>query len=145
MQPRPSAGTVRLPNVRVCMPSPCPPGSRANRAPGDSGLPGGNRRGRRSFWQGDSVPHRRTPRSPMSLSRRALGVGSLAAIVAGALLPLPAQAAPNASLAPVQDYLAGRLADLDPAEPATVLVHGTDIAAARAAVDATGMRPVTEF
>jgi serine protease AprX len=81
----------------------------------------------------------------MSPSRRALGVGSLAAIVAGVLLPLPAQAAPSASLAPVQAFLAGQLADLDPGVPTTVLVHGTDIAAARAAVDATGLRPVTEF
>ena len=81
----------------------------------------------------------------MSLSRRALGVGSLAAVVAGALLPLPAQAAPSASLAPVQAFLAGQLADLDDGVPTTVLVHGTDIAAARAAVDATGLRPVTEF
>jgi subtilisin family serine protease len=81
----------------------------------------------------------------MSPSRRALGVGSLAAIVVGALLPLPAQAAPSAALAPVQAFLAGQLADLDAAVPTTVLVHGTDIAAARAAVDATGLRPVTEF
>jgi serine protease AprX len=81
----------------------------------------------------------------MSLSRRALGVGSLAAVVAGALFTVPAQAAPSPSLAPVQDYLATQLSGLAGSVPTTVLVHGTDVAAARAAVAATGMRPVTEF
>jgi serine protease AprX len=89
----------------------------------------------------------------MNRSRRVLGVGSLAAVVAGALVATPAQAAPSdssatpsaAQPAPVQDFLAGQLAGLAGAVPTTVLVHGTDIAAARAAVDATGMRPVTEF
>lgn len=79
----------------------------------------------------------------MSLSRRALGVGSLSAILAGALVVTPAQAAPSA--APVQDFLAGQLATLDGADVTTVMVHGTDIVAARAAVDASGMQPVTEF
>jgi subtilisin family serine protease len=80
----------------------------------------------------------------MSRSRRALGTGSVAALVAAAaVLSGPAQAAPTAGLAPVQDFLAGQLETLS--GPTTVLVHGTDIAAARAAVDATGMRPVTEF
>jgi serine protease AprX len=69
-------------------------------------------------------------------------VGSLAAVVAGAVIAAPAQAAPSA--APVQDFLAEQLSTLG-AAPTTVLVHGTDIAAARAAVDATGMRLVTEF
>jgi serine protease AprX len=80
----------------------------------------------------------------MSLSRRAVGAGSLAAIVAGALIAAPASAAPSAG-APVQEVLAGRLADLGAAVPTTVMVHGTDIAAARSAVDAAGMRLVTEF
>jgi subtilisin family serine protease len=80
----------------------------------------------------------------MSRSRRALGVGSLAALVAGALIATPAAAAPSAA-APVQEYLAQQLSTLDGAAPTTVLVHGTDIAAARSAVDATGMRLVTEF
>ena len=81
----------------------------------------------------------------MSPSRRALGAGGVAALVAAAaVLASPAQAAPTtASLAPVQDFLAGQLGSLTGAT--TVLVHGTDIAAARAAVDATGMRTVTEF
>jgi subtilisin family serine protease len=77
--------------------------------------------------------------------RRNLAVGALSAVTA-ALLAAPAQAAPSAPpLAPVQDFLAGRLGTLADAVPTTVLVHGTDITAARAAVDATGMRPVTEF
>ncbi|MCF6734846.1 S8 family serine peptidase, partial [Blastococcus sp. KM273129] len=47
--------------------------------------------------------------------------------------------------APVQDFLADQLAGFGAAVPTTVLVHGTDVAAARAAVAATGMRTVTEY
>lgn len=79
----------------------------------------------------------------MRRTRRLLGVGSLTAVVAAAVLASPAQAAPSASLAPVQDFLAGQLAGLT--GTTTVLVHGTDITAARAAVAATGMRRITEF
>jgi subtilisin family serine protease len=78
----------------------------------------------------------------MSRSRRFLGAGSATAVLAAAVLAGPAQAAPSA--APVQDFLAEQLSSLG-AAATTVMVHGTDIAAARAAVDATGMRPVTEF
>ena len=78
----------------------------------------------------------------MSRSRRLLGAGSLALLVAGALAASPAQAA---TPAPIQDFLAGQLAGLADSVPTTVLVHGTDIAAARAAVADTGMRTVTEF
>ena len=92
----------------------------------------------------------------MSRFRRALGVGSLAALVAGVLAASPAQAAPTTTaptttapattaLAPVQAFLARQLAGLGAAVPTTVLVHGTDIAAARSAVSATGMRDITEF
>jgi subtilisin family serine protease len=76
----------------------------------------------------------------MNRSRRLLAASSLTAVVAGALLAAPAQAAP---LAPVQDFLADQLAALS--GTTTVLVHGTDAAAARAAVAATGMQQVTEF
>src|SRR3954469_5918514 len=87
-----------------------------------------------------------TSRSAMSRSRRVLGVGSLTAVAAAALATAsPAAAAPAGPLAPVQEFLAGQLGRLAAAVPTTVLVHGTDIAAARAAVTATGMRPVTEF
>ncbi|MGY2083441.1 S8 family serine peptidase [Blastococcus sp. SYSU DS0539] len=78
-------------------------------------------------------------------SRRLLGVVS-GAVVAGALLAPPAQATPaEPPLAPVQDFLADQLAGLGAAVPTTVMVHGTDVAAARAAVAATGMRTVTEY
>src|SRR5215204_4014234 len=73
--------------------------------------------------------------------RRALGVVS-GAVVVGALAATPAQAADPA---PVEDFLAEHLTTLDGATPTTLMVHGTDIAAARAAVDATGMRTITEF
>jgi subtilisin family serine protease len=74
--------------------------------------------------------------------RRSLGAVS-GAVVIGALIATPAHAAPW--LAPVQDFLAGQLGTLSAVTPTTVLVHGTDIAAAHAAVAATGMRLVTEF
>jgi subtilisin family serine protease len=77
--------------------------------------------------------------------RRTLAVGGLSVLTA-ALFAAPAMAAPSdPPLAPVQDFLADQLGTLGGAVPTTVLVHGTDIAAARAAVDATGMRAVTEF
>ena len=47
--------------------------------------------------------------------------------------------------APVQDYLAGQLADLGSLGQVTVLVHGETLAAARAAVAATGMTEGTSF
>src|SRR3954451_9150142 len=74
--------------------------------------------------------------------RRCLGAVS-GAVVLGALIATPASAA--ATPAPVQDFLAGQLKTLSAVTPTTVLVHGTDIRAARAAVTATGMRQVTEF
>jgi subtilisin family serine protease len=73
--------------------------------------------------------------------RRALGV-VCGAVVVGALAATPANAA---APAPVQAYLAQQLSTLNGAVPTTLMVHGTDIAAARAAVDATGMRTITEF
>jgi subtilisin family serine protease len=82
----------------------------------------------------------------VSRSRRALGVGSVAAVVAVVVATVPAQAAPaTPSLAPVQAFLSDQLSTLAAAVPTTVLVHGTDIAAARTAVQATGMRSITEF
>jgi serine protease AprX len=68
-------------------------------------------------------------------------VSAAAVAVAAAVLATPAQAAPSG--APVQDFLAEQLSTLTGAT--TLMVHGTDIAAARAAVDATGMRTITEF
>jgi subtilisin family serine protease len=84
-------------------------------------------------------------RSHPSTVRRSAGAVAGALLVAGVLTTSPAAAAPPPSLAPVQDFLAGQLGTLSAAVPTTVLVHGQDIAAARAAVDATGMHLVTEF
>lgn len=83
-------------------------------------------------------------RSSRRLPRRALGVVSGAVVVAALAAPA-ASAAPSGPLAPVQDFLAGQLAGLAAAVPTTVLVHGTDIDAARSAVQAAGLRPVTEY
>ncbi|MEI4271562.1 S8 family serine peptidase [Klenkia sp. LSe6-5] len=81
--------------------------------------------------------------------RRAVGVVGGAALVAGVLATAsPATASPTTaspSLAPVQQFLAQQLGGLAAAVPTEVLVHGTDVAAARAAVAATGMATVTEF
>jgi subtilisin family serine protease len=79
---------------------------------------------------------------------RILGVGSLTAVVAAAVLAAPAQAAPatsSSSGAPVQAFLADQLSSLAAGAPTTVLVHGTGVAAAKSAVSATGMHLVTEF
>ncbi|MCU1605721.1 MAG: exported protein of unknown function, putative Peptidase domain, partial [Modestobacter sp.] len=84
-------------------------------------------------------------RSHPSTVRRSAGAVAGALLVAGVLTTSPAAAAPPPSLAPVQDFLAGQLGTLSAAVPTTVLVHGQDIAAARAAVHATGMHLVTEF
>ena len=70
----------------------------------------------------------------------------MAAVVAAVFAASPALAAPaTPSLAPVQAFLSNQLSTLAAATPTTVLVHGTDIAAARSAVQATGMRSITEF
>ncbi|MGY1811310.1 S8 family serine peptidase [Blastococcus sp. SYSU D00820] len=80
----------------------------------------------------------------MTRSARRLGGGSLAALVAGLVLAAgPAAAAPAPLPARVQPFLADQLATLT--GTTTVLVHGEDAVAARAAVAATGMRTVTEF
>src|SRR3954463_5237744 len=142
MQPSPCAETVRPSSLRVCMPASCPEAPPANDAFGRRVTTAALARSDRPH----TVVFRRDPRSHMSRSRRALGVGSLAALVAGVLAASPAQAAPSSpSLAPVQGFLADQLSTLAAAVPTTVLVHGTDIAAARSAVRATGMRPNTGF
>lgn len=52
---------------------------------------------------------------------------------------------PPQSPAPVGDYLARQLATAAPGSMLTVLVHGTSLTAARQAVEATGMQPITAF
>ena len=82
----------------------------------------------------------------MTAVRRTVALVGGAALVAGALVTgAPASAAPTAPPAPVQEFLADQLDVLAAASPTTVLVHGTDVAAARAAVASTGMTAVTEF
>src|SRR5688572_87911 len=110
MQPSPWAGTVRSPSVRVRMGGSCP-----CPAPGNprGWIPGSNQRGGPSLGQRTQAPDPRgrdPARSPMNPSlRRTLAVGGLSVVTAG-LLAAPAQAAPAAGpLAPVQDFLAGRL------------------------------------
>ncbi|MBN1094534.1 S8 family serine peptidase [Blastococcus sp. TML/M2B] len=83
-------------------------------------------------------------RSSRRLPRRLAGALSGAVVVAALTAP-SASAAPPEALAPVQDFLADQLAGLAAGVPTTVLVHGTDIAAARSAVEASGLVPVTEF
>ena len=78
--------------------------------------------------------------------RTTLGVGVSAALAA--VLTLPVTAAPSqASTQParVQDFLAGQLGKLGPLGKATVLVHGTDLAAAKRAVDSSGLTTSTTF
>src|SRR5215218_2475646 len=108
MQPSPSAGTVRLPSVRVRMPSSCPDPLRHNRF---SALPGSNHLAQASLRQrtqrgGPCCDVRAVnPRGvPMNRSlRRVLAVGGLSVVTAAVLATPAAQAAP---LAPVQDFLA---------------------------------------
>ena len=78
--------------------------------------------------------------------RTTFGVGVSAALAA--VLTLPVTAAPSqASTQParVQDFLAGQLGKLGPLGKATVLVHGTDLAAAKRAVSASGLTTSTTF
>ena len=79
--------------------------------------------------------------------RTTLAVGVSAAVVA-TLATFPAAGVPlagDSSSAPVQDYLAGKLRTLGAAEVTTVLVHGTDLAAADRAVTASGLTRSMSF
>ena len=84
-------------------------------------------------------------RRPM---RTTLGVGVSAALAmlvtmpAVAASPVPAAAT---SQAEVQDFLAGQLSKLGSSGKATVLVHGTDLAAAKRAVSTSGLQASTTF
>jgi serine protease AprX len=78
-----------------------------------------------------------------------LGAGLTAVIAALATLPTTAAAAPAATLldrpAPLQDFLADQLSGLGPGERTTVLVHGTDLAAAKRAVTLAGLGRTMTF
>ncbi len=85
-----------------------------------------------------------------TLTRTRAAVAGAAALAAAALaLPTTATASPTLTasgvLAPVQPWLGRQLGLLDALTPTTVLVHGTDLRAARDAVAAAGLRPVTSF
>ena len=69
----------------------------------------------------------------------ALGGVGLASPASAGLLPS------GTALAPVQPWLSSQLAVLGAVTPTTVLVHGTDLAAAKRAVRAAGLAQVTTF
>lgn len=80
----------------------------------------------------------------LTRSRAAVAAAGLVALALAA--PASASILPGGSdLAPVQPWLASRLGVLAAATPTTVLVHGTDLAAARSAVRAAGLTAITSF
>lgn len=89
-------------------------------------------------------------------ARTTLGIGVAAVVTAVTAATLPASAAPapsspaesllgGSTLPPVQDFLRGELADLGLTEHTTVLVHGTDLAAAENAVRISGLTRTMSF
>jgi serine protease AprX len=81
-------------------------------------------------------------------SRVAMIAGAATAALATVALATPASAGllpSGGSLAPLQPWLSSQLGVLDTLTPTTVLVHGTDLAAAKDAVRAAGLRQVTTF
>jgi serine protease AprX len=68
-----------------------------------------------------------------------------AALAVAVGLTVPGTAASGAAAAPVQPYLKNVLAKATSTTSLTVMVHGTDIAAARSAVAASGLHLVTTF
>ena len=83
------------------------------------------------------------------LSRTGLGIGLAAALATVVSLPATAAPAPSTGLlgglAPVQEFLRGELSDLNLTERTTVLVHGTDLAAAERAVRVAGLTRTMSF
>ena len=83
------------------------------------------------------------------LSRTGLGIGLAAALATVVSLPATAAPAPSVGLldrlAPVQNFLRGELSDLNLTERTTVLVHGTDLAAAERAVRVAGLTRTMSF
>jgi subtilisin family serine protease len=82
---------------------------------------------------------RTVKRTRAALAAAALATVALAAPASAGLLPA------GQSLAPVQPWLSSQLGVLQAAAPTTVLVHGSDTAAAQRAVSAAGLRKVTTF
>jgi subtilisin family serine protease len=80
--------------------------------------------------------------------RRVVALACAGALILGAsaVSPRTVTARPGDRIvADVQDFLARQLTGLNRTKRVTVLVHGTDVGAAVAAVGATGMRLVTTF
>ena len=79
----------------------------------------------------------------------AVGVAAATAITTAAIpaaaAPTPARGLLDGALAPVQDFLKGELSDLVSGERTTVLVHGTDLAAANRAVKVAGLTKTMSF
>ena len=82
---------------------------------------------------------RTVTRTRAAVAAAALAAVALAAPASAGLLPS------GGSLAPVQPWLSSQLGVLRSATPTTVLVHGTDTAAAQRAVAAAGLTKVTTF
>ncbi|NNM46230.1 S8 family serine peptidase [Knoellia koreensis] len=85
---------------------------------------------------------------PLKRTRVAVVAAAATAAIASVGLSSPASAGllpSGQSLAPLQPWLKSQLGVLSSATPTTVLVHGTDTAAATRAVQATGLRKVTSF
>jgi serine protease AprX len=75
---------------------------------------------------------------------RSIRIAVLAAALA--IVPaVPAAATPTPVLAPISTTLAATLGAAADTSPVTVLVHGTDLAAARLAVEQAGLAEVTSF
>ncbi len=81
----------------------------------------------------------RTLKRPAAVAAAGLTLLALAAPASGSVLP------GGSALAPVQPWLSQQLDVLDAAKPTTVLVHGTDLEAARSAVRAAGLTENTSF
>jgi serine protease AprX len=85
---------------------------------------------------------------PRKRARVAVVAAAAAAAIASVGLSSPASAGllpSGQALAPIQPWLQSQLEVLSSLTPTTVLVHGTDTAAATAAAQAAGLRKVTEF
>jgi serine protease AprX len=80
---------------------------------------------------------------PLRPTTRAAAAAA-AGFAAFALLAPSAQSV-AATPAPIQPWLASQLGTLSSLVPTTVLVHGTDVATARSAVRAAGLRELTSF
>lgn len=81
----------------------------------------------------------RTLKRPAAVAAAGLTLLALAAPASGSVLP------GGSALAPVQPWLSQQLEVLDATKPTTVLVHGTDLEAARSAVRAAGLTENTSF